>query len=277
MWVQNLGLEVQFSQGISCYIFPIREQKAFSLWPTQIPFRSPGRAAHGAPSAVAADPKGSGQLCLTPAVFPCALGWARLLPVAAPGPAALSPAPLCSRAAPGPALSTAPKPSKTRPQPCSCAGPASRRKQRQPGRWAFPRHWACMAVFSLLLLPGEATPEQLLQRAQFPSVMDTLSFTHKNRGRQGITGGWFERKARRKLGWAGHLPSFPAEPIFSMLRRPCLGPCTNFPGLAITSPKSRASSRMLWMPVLHQWGLTALPRSQQCWELWGKLITLLFV
>lgn len=177
-------------------------------------------------------------------------------------------------------LSTAPNPSKTQVHSCSCAGPASQSRQKQPVRWGFPQILSLHGCAVSVAAPWRGHP-----RAASPE--STISVHHGytqlssqvNRGHQQITGGWFERKARRghspcRLGWTPSLfssQSFHAEEALPGAHAPL--------SQVWPSPLQRVepSSRMLWLPVPHQCCLTALPRSQQCWELWGKLIMLLFV
>ena len=104
-------------------------------------------------------------------------------------------------------------------------------------------------MFSWWLPLGEATPKQLLQRAQVLSITDILSFTCKRGGvtrgspGAGLTGE--QEGSSPAAGWAGHLPSLPAELLFPLPKRTCLGLCphTVSPGLTTTSPKSGALFR----------------------------------
>lgn len=111
-------------------------------------------------------------------------------------------------------------------------------------RWGLPQILSLHGCVVSVAAPWRGHPRA-------PSPESTISVHHGytqlhlqvNRGHQGITGGWFERKGRReyaqcRLGWTPSL--FSSWANVSMLRRPCLGPCATFPGLTITSPKSRA-------------------------------------
>lgn len=88
------------------------------------------------------------------------------------------------------ALSTAPNPSTTRPHPCSCAGPASQSKHKQPGRWGLPQTLSLHGcVFSGAAPwrghPRAASPESTVSvRHGYTQLLSQV-----NRGHQGSTGG----------------------------------------------------------------------------------------
>jgi len=75
-----------------------------------------------------------------------------------------------------------------------------------------------MAVCPCLLPLGEATPKQLLRRAQALPMTDTLSSTRKLGGvtRGSLRAGSMvdEEGSSPGAGWAGLLPSLPAELLF---------------------------------------------------------------
>lgn len=241
------------------------------LWPTQIHSPSLGRAAPRAPLEGQQTPGVLDSCALTPLYVSMVWGELGCCPAAAQGPGSLEPSPRCSWAQP---LALPATPSKTQAPftPCSCAVPASQSKQQKPVRWGFPKYWACMAAFSA------AAPWRGHPRAASPE--NTISVHQSEQGHQGITGAGLKGKQEGSIppaGWAGHFLSFPAAPIFPWWGGPAWGPCATFQVWPSPLQRVEPSSRMLWMAVLLQWCLTALPRSQQCWEFWGKLIMLLFI
>lgn len=235
-----LKTEVQFSQGVSCYVSPIWELKAVISGHIHTPLAHPDPLAfpgkgssEGSLWAWQPSPRVLDSCALTPSVFPHDLGWAWLLCHSCPRPRQPRALPPVCSPKPWP-LALPANPSKTQaspPAPVQCL--SLRASTKKPASRGFPQILNLHGCFFSVAAPWRGHP-----RAASPestsSVCRGYSHLHSqgNRTHQGITGGWFEREAGGEhspcsLGWT--LCLFSSWPNLSMPRRPCLGPMHHFP------------------------------------------------
>lgn len=223
-----------------------------------------------------ADPKGSRQLYPYPScISPCfgaglhtaAHGWEGTEPCPAvqmcsPEP---WPSPFASKALQNSGFTA-----------CSCAASAFQSKQKKPMRWGFPWILSCRAVFSQLPPQRGFSREHKLCCSRVYLVSPA-----SERVTRGSLGVQQESKKQAAPQQAG-LDTFPPCQLAHSSHAqwgPARG-CAHVLLPQVWLSPLRREKRPLgccgWLYQPRQC-LTALLRSRWCWELWGELITLLFI